>query len=269
VTEALFVLSTGRCGTQWLAHVLDRVAGGRAEVRHEPLDDDYKPRRMLAAGDPSRLDPELAEPILDHVAQIEATLATRSYIECGHPSWSSLPYLLARFEGRVRVIHLVRHPVTTAWSWVTQQAYCPPMGPHVKEKILLSPFDAGVRFPAFRERWPALTPYEKALFYWAEVNALGLRLEATAGVPWLRLHFETLFRDDSVRRLLAFAGLAGEGSSADLKDEIVDEFHAYAGFWTDPRAVLRHPEVLQLAQALGYDPLAFDEAKLRRRYGGV
>ncbi len=272
MNEALFVLSTGRCGTQWLARVLVRACGDRAEVAHEPLDDDYATRAMLAAGDPSRLPAKVAAPILEHVALIEETLTQRAYIECGHPAWSSLPFLLRYFAGRVRVVHLVRHPVTTAWSWVTQRAYCDPMGPHVSEKVLLSPFDEGVQFRSFRERWPGLTPYEKALFYWAEVNAFGLQLETTASVPWLRLHFEKLFSDDSIDALLDFAGLRDGLTRTPLNDEragIVDKFHAYAGFWTDPRAIVRHPEVMELAAVLRYDPLAFDEGSLRRRYGGV
>jgi hypothetical protein len=128
LNEALFVFSTGRCGTQWLARVLGRSGGERVQVTHEPLHSDYASRAMLGAGDPSRLDPGDAQPILEHVAHIEATLATGAYIECGHPSWSSLSYLLRRFAGRVRVLHLVRHPVPTAWSWVTHRAYCPPLG---------------------------------------------------------------------------------------------------------------------------------------------
>src|SRR4051795_10208585 len=141
MSEALFVLSTGRCGTQWLASLFERGGGDRADVRHEPLGSDYAARQMLAAGDPARLGSELAGPILAHIEEIERVLETSSYIECGHPAWSTVPYLIRRFPGRIRIVHLVRHPIPTAWSWVTQLAYCPPMAPHFPEKVLLSPFD--------------------------------------------------------------------------------------------------------------------------------
>ena len=71
---------------------------------------------MLGARDPASLDADLAAPIEEHVADIEAALANRGYIECGHPLWSTLPYLLDRFTGRARVVQLIRHPVPTAWS---------------------------------------------------------------------------------------------------------------------------------------------------------
>jgi len=265
VYEPLFVFSTGRCGTQWLADLLARAYGDRALVAHEPIDSDYASREMLGVAAPHELDPELAEPILEHVASIEETLATRAYIECGHPLWSSLPYLLTRFP-RARVVHLVRHPVPTALSWITQSVYTPPLAPHWPEKILLSPFDAGVRFVEYRERWNSLTPYEKALYYWLEVNALGLRLQKSAGVPWLRLRFEDLVRGEGLESLLAFAGAESALVERDEGESEVDAFHFVTTFWSDPRLIERHPEVLAVARALGYDPLAFDEARLRERY---
>lgn len=258
---ATFVISTGRCGTQWLAEVLRSAAGDTAAVAHEPLGDDYPQRAMLAAEHPRNLDAEVAEPLLDHVASIEQTLITKPYIECGHPLWSSLPYLLERFAGRVRVVHLVRHPVPTAWSWLTQRAYCPPLAPHLPERVLLSPFDDGIRFRAFRERWPSLTPYEKSLFYWAEVNAFALRLQTVAGVPWIRLRIEDLSRGRGLDELLTFVGLDSQPQPLSP----VDKFHFLANA-CDPRLIEQHPEVLEIARSLGYDPIAFDEADLRRRY---
>jgi hypothetical protein len=259
VNDVTFVISTGRCGTQWLAEVLRRAAGERAAVTHEPLGADYPSRAMLAARTPADLDPELSEALLRHVEEIERTLEEKPYIECGHPLWSALPYLLERFAGRVRVVHLVRHPVPTAWSWLTQRAYCPPLAPHLPERVLLAPDDQGIQFPAFGERWPSMTPYEKSLFYWTEVNAFAMRLEN--GVPWMRVRIEELFRGERLQELLAFTALPAAPASVPA----VDRFHFLANP-CDPWLIERHPEVVELARALGYDPLDFDEEGLRRRY---
>lgn len=64
--HATFVLSTGRCGTQWLAQALGAAMGNRIRVEHEPLHNDYAPRRMLGAGDPAALPPRAAECVLRH-----------------------------------------------------------------------------------------------------------------------------------------------------------------------------------------------------------
>lgn len=91
-------------------------------VAHEPLHEGYQARKILqftaAANDAPQLPPE----VVGHMEAIEARLATHACIECGHPSWSTIPCLAARFRGRVRIIHLVRHPVPTSWSWLALQA---------------------------------------------------------------------------------------------------------------------------------------------------
>jgi hypothetical protein len=266
VTQALFVLSTGRCGTQWLASLFQRAGGDRAEVRHEPLGNDYAAREMLAAGDPSRLDSELAQPILAHIEEIERVLETRSYIECGHPAWSTIPYLIRRFPSRIRIVHLVRHPVPTAWSWVTQLAYCPPIASHLPEKVLLSPFDEGARLQSFRGRWQGMNAYEKALYYWSEVNAFGLEIEREANVPWMRIRFEDLASQEEIERLIDFAGLDAAAASEAGGIGVVDDYRAHAPFWCDSNLICRHPEVVALAEVFGYDPGDFDDTKLRRRY---
>jgi predicted phosphoribosyltransferase len=65
---------------------------------------------------------------------------------------------------------------------------------------------------------------------------------------------------DAARVLPAFVGL-------DLQPPPlppVDEFRFLANA-CDPRLIERHPEVSEIARSLGYDPIAFDEADLRRR----
>ncbi len=264
--QALFVISTGRCGTQWLARALQSACGEAAEVTHEPLHSGYVPRKMLAAGDPAKLEQANASVILAHVARIEEILRSRAYIECGYPLWSTLPYLLKRFAGRVRVVHLVRHPIPTAWSWLAQQAYCPPLARHLVMKEPLSPFDEGVHFTSYRDRWSELSPYEKALFYWLEVNSFASRMDQRTDAPWLRIRFEELFSAVTLKTLLVFAGI--DASSEVHTPPPTDEHPYLAGHWSDPALIARHPDVIELAMALGYDALDFDAAKLRRRYVG-
>jgi hypothetical protein len=264
VNTAVFVLSTGRCGTQWLARLLDTSFGESALVAHEPLHAAYEPRLMLGAKEPSGIPPERLEVIAAHVAWIGEVLQSSHYIETGHPCWSSLPFLIERLRPNVKVIHLVRHPVPTAWSWITHQAFCPPLLPHLSEKVLLAPFDDGVRFPEYRDLWHAMTPYEKALYYWAEVNAFGLDLEQRASVPWLRIRFEDLLRGDGVERLFEFAGLE---TVRRKEPGFVDEYRSITTIRTDPNMIERHPAVLHVARELGYEPCDFDGMKLRKRYG--
>src|SRR5262249_42648763 len=148
-----FVLSTGRCGTQWLARFFRENLGDAATVTHEPILDSWSKH---------------PEDVDVHLRFIDDTLKRHGYIECGYALWKSIPFLIDRFAPDVRIIHLVRHPVPTAWSWLTHRAFCEPLLPHLPEKVLLSPFDEGVQFSQYRERWSSMSPYEKALYYWLE-----------------------------------------------------------------------------------------------------
>ena len=263
---ATFFLSTGRCGTQWItAHLL---ADGKesAVIEHEPLHNRYYPRLMLGSNDPEKTGN--AAEIFSHCEMIEKILEEKNYIECGWPLWGAIPYLLKRFEGRVRIVHLVRHPIPTACSWVSHGAFCPPLAPGLpfREKILASPFDEGTAFPHYCKGWEGMNPFEKALFFWAEVNALGLKLEETAKVLWLRIRCEDLFHGNALKCLRIFLELSPQKNSEGRVSEIKDDFHSLCGFWWNPRDIQKYPEFMKTAVRLGYDPLDFDEEKLRRRY---
>ena len=266
VNFATFILSTGRCGTQWIASSLAAAYADVIEVEHEPLHDRYDARAILAHNDLSNASDALSPKVREHLDNIESQLATRTYLECGHPCWSTIPHLLDRFRDRVRVIHLVRHPVPTCCSWLTHGAFQPPILPHMPEKTLLSPFDEGIQFKEYQQTWGHLQPFEKCLFYWAEVNALGLRLQKQSDVPWLRLRYEDLFQGNGLQNLLAFLNLPPRTNVLQRKNETVDEFKYLSPVWQDCRIIEKHPAVVAVAQQLGYDINDVDDNALRTRY---
>jgi hypothetical protein len=263
---AAFILSTGRCGTQWIAHSVEDAYPDLVRVTHEPLHDRYDPRSALGQGACGQAVPGL---VREHADAIERGLAERAYLECGHPCWSTLPWLAKRLQGCMRVIHLTRHPVPTACSWLTHGAFQPPLLPHMSEKVLLSPNDQGIRFQEYRPLWPDLSSYEKCLFYWAEVNALGLALESRCAVPWLHLRYEDLHRGDGMQRLANFLGLPPRSPECGAGDVHVDGYRHVIAQWPDWRMVSRHPRVLEIASRLGYRWDDVDEDALRRRYLGI
>lgn len=266
---AAFILSTGRCGTQWLAKALADAYPDRLAVEHEPLHAGYEARKTLrytAAAHPA---PQLPPQVVDHMARIEGRLATLPYVECGHPAWSTVPLLAARFHGRVKVVHLVRHPVPTCWSWLTLQAFQPPLLPHIAPRTLLTPFDDGIRFPEYRARWDTLVPFEKCLYYWCEVNAFALALQSRLDAPWLRLRHEDLFRGDGLDQLLGFLQLPPRESILHRRGAVIDDNRSVLADREDWRIIREHPRVVAIAQQLGYDVAAVDETALERRYRSV
>ena len=262
---ATFFLSTGRCGTQWLVKQLSEIYGDLAAVTHEPLQLGYLPRALFAHKDPARL--ETADQVFAHVDRIERTLAAKHYIECGWQCYAMIPYFARRFAGRVRVVHLTRHPVPTASSMVTHRYYSdPPRKDRLTELLLLSPFDTGVRFAAYQERWAGMDEYEKCLYFWAEINAYALELESALGVPWLRLASEELFTPPGLDRLLDFFELPRRAEIAEALGQRVDRHRYKTVLKWDGARIAAHPDVMAVARALGYDPLTIDDEALGERY---
>ncbi len=262
---ATFVLSTGRCGTQWLSKNLGAHYADLLATTHEPHHREYLPRRTLGIADPARW-PSIAL-VERHLVTIEADLATRSYIECGWPCYGLLPYLARRLAGRMRVIHLLRHPVPTAASMVTHLYYHErPDG--MTEKALLTPGDAGVAMPDYAARWPAMSRFEKCLYFWGEINRLGLTWERELDVPWLRVRSEDLFGGDGLDRVLDFLGMPRREPIYAARRERTDAYvmGTLVKLDAESRSIRDHPRILEIAREVGYDALAIDTQGLKARY---
>ncbi len=265
---AAFILSTGRCGTQWIAKTLADAYSDHVAVDHEPLHNQYDARKALASIALASPLSSLSAVVRQHMDSIEGRLETQSYIECGHPNWSTIPYLAERFRGRVRIIHLTRHPVPTCYSWLTHSAFQDPLLPHLLEKTLLSPFDEGTRFQEYRRGWEALSPFEKCLFYWSEVNAFAIDLQSRQDAPWLRLRYEDLFHGEGLGRLLEFLDLPHREGVFSQTGKVVDNYCYSLAAWQDWRIIRNHPRAMSIANELKYTLDEIDEITLYRRYLG-
>src|SRR5947209_3721344 len=113
------VLSTGRCGTQWLTVGL-RELYRSLDVEHEPLGPLYKPRRYFRRYDDPGAILDVPE-VAVHVADL--VRARRPYVETGWPLFPVLPLLAREMPERLRIVHLTRHPVPTALSHLAHGSY--------------------------------------------------------------------------------------------------------------------------------------------------
>ena len=224
---------------------------------------------MLGVPNPRDVSAALEARIEGHCDWIETILRDRGYIETGFPCWSSLPYLEKRLQGRIQIVHLVRHPVPTALSWLANGAYIPPLLPHLPAKVHLHPSDPGVRFPECLQRWDQMTPFEQCLYFWAEVNAFALKLERTTSAPWLRLHYEHLFEEDGWKALIDFLDLTATEHGNKLRSQVFDQFRFLVPVAVDLDAATTNQSIVEVAGKLGYDPSAVNLDSLVKRYGNV
>lgn len=264
---ATFFVSTGRCGTQWLADKLPAHYGDLAVATHEPVHHEYEPRRYFSAYRRGE-NPELTPAIAAHLQFIEDTLRTKDYIEAGWPVYGVLPYFLRRLEGRVRVVHLYRNPFEMAASMATHGFY--DKG-EWSEAMLIRPADQGVIQPELNgSRWNAMPEFERCLFWWTEINDFGLRLHREfPQVPWLSIRFEDMLKGDSragLIKLLEFLQLPVREDFLASREQRTDKFHYKSEKKIETIPLEQYPKTVAVMEQLGYqyDPAILPE--LQKRY---
>jgi hypothetical protein len=267
---ATFVVSAGRCGTQWLANTLHRNYGDLVEVQHEPIEHKYCPRILLRSGTgldahPHRLD------IVGHLDYVLDALRDRDYVETGWPAFAAIPVLRELLDFRIKVIHLTRHPVPSACSLVTHRYYQPDLRDDGYTNFaILHPTDGGVLRKDYAASWDRLSVYEKCLFHWAEIHAYGLELHNSFPGPdrWLRVGMEELLdvRTGRLAELLGFLGLPIRNDALAATQTHFDVHRAKTELSIDWHEVGNHPAIVRLAASLGYDALAASSETIIERY---
>jgi hypothetical protein len=264
------VLSTGRCGTQWLTKTIEDVYGDEVRVEHEPIGPLYSPRRFFRCY--ARPEAILAIPeVRAHVEQIAED--KQPYIETGWPLFAALPLFASMFGPALRVIHLTRHPVPSALSHLAHSSYAGSARDDAYTRLAtLGPSDPRVFQAAYSERWHALTPYERCLFWVTEVSMFGLEFEQRcAAVPFLRVKSEAMLGGDraTLRALVAHMGLDWDERWIERAGTPVDRWNHHTDHDVDPLLIERHPAAVHTAQRLGYDAATVDVDAMRTRYVGT
>lgn len=267
----ILVVSTGRCGTQWLARHLGELYPEVAEVTHEPLGPHYRPGTYFRAyEDPRRQLDE--EPIRSHMARVAEVLETRTYIETGWPHFAAIPLFIELFGERVRLVHLVRHPVPTSISHSVHQTYFgSPRVDDYTRLATLHPAMPGVFQQHLTARWDTMSPFEKCLFWWTELNLYALELaERFPAVPYLFVRAEEMLAGDSatIAKLTGHIGLPDSDALARRADRVEDNWNHRTDRDLDWRTIRDYPAALELAERFGYRADEIDPAALAARYEG-
>ncbi|WP_119462693.1 hypothetical protein [Rhodospirillaceae bacterium SYSU D60014] len=265
-----FFLSPGRSGTQWITDVLRRDYSDIAEVVHEPVTHNYRPKSTLRTGRFADAI-EQSDELRQHLARIETLLQSgRSYIETGWPAFAWIPYFMDKYQPAIRLVHVTRHPVYFALSMETHGFYNPDTrNDGYVQHAQLDPTDPGVLHKEYGDRWNGLSRFEKCLFQWLEIHAYALELHRKhPDVPFLRLRMEDLTASNAAwAEMTHFLGLPARGAKAQApRRGPVDRYKYRRDAISDPTLIFNHPAVLKLAAEFGYDPYDFDRSEIAGRY---
>lgn len=262
-----FVLSTGRCGTQWLADTLKTLYSNRLYSVHEPLWEPYQPKHFLHCYK-SGLKPKTNEAFQQHVVSINDITRRQDYFEAGWPCYGAIPLLETLLDTPVQVIHLIRDPVHVAASLSTHNVYN--RGNWTKA-LALNPFDSGVeqRDHTIKVRWETMTEFEKCLFWWTEINAWALYLKkAMKNTCWLTVQFDDLFsgNPDTFKKIIQFLGFEPIGDLLQHLECKNDRFASKASKVPDLGLIKLYPKTLNLMEHFGYSVDEQDQEEIQHRY---
>lgn len=245
--SATFVLTPGRCGTQWLTQQL-RSKNSKNWVCHEPLHFDYAPLH----NSPSQPLNTNKDRLSSHLASIHKHLGQGNhYLECGFPCWRHLDWFKQELGEHVKLIHIHRDPVENSTSLLKLNAFVPPVLPHLPEKQLFHPQAPESAFPEYADHWGELSPFEKNLYYWAEVNQQAdLYKTNFASTHVLTIPYRELFSRSSLERIAEFANLDFLFAATMLENE--DQFQGIPQSPILSEKIYGHPKIITIATRLGY-----------------
>ena len=236
-------------------------------MKHEGLLVDYEPRFYFNAYH-RKEDVKFSRAIEDHLSFINNAIQDFTYIEIGWPGYGALPFILKRFKGRVKIVHLYRHPIRVAASLAAQKVYNKGAW---SDALAISPSDYGVTQGYLKgHKWNTMSQFEKCLFWWTEINQFALDLQRDfESIPWMSLKYEEIFSKNSnngLRRLVNFINLPERESFFNSRSQKTD----YASYKSEKtiniNALEMYPKVFELMDKLEY---AYDEcsiSEIKRRY---
>jgi hypothetical protein len=267
----VLAFTTGRCGTTYLESGLRReFAGSRDWITHE-----YLRQNITNVGhyhrcyDAKSIDAMRNEQIDRFLSLCEERATLGAVVDTGWTMRSLIPLLAHLFPTRLRVLHIHRHPINVAASFATMGSYTV----NVSKQWALDPFDKQAAFTEFQDRWGTMTPFEKCLYLWLEINHAALEFrDLMPSIPFLNVPSEALFSDPNfLSRVALFCGLKTEADRPFVKPEVKKNRLMQLSQETRPireewEFYRNHPEVLVLAEQMGYDMSMNEARELISRY---
>lgn len=265
----VLTISTGRCGTTFLEKTFKLNFDSPCNwISHE-----YLKQEITNVGVYHRcfsgdcVQAMVNQKIQDLVTNWIEISKTGPVVDFGWTMRSLIPYLHDRIGSQLKILYLHRHPIEVAASFKLIGSYSIYNSP----QWAITPWHTRAKFPEFQSRWNAMTPFEKCLYLWLEVNAAALETpNQYPNVEFLQIKSSDLFkRDSTLEEIATFTGFHQDSSCLKRSNEtnrrelfslerrpIKDEWQNYR----------RHPEVVALGEKLGYNMEESHVSELIKKY---
>ena len=197
----VFVLSTGRVGTQTLASLFGKARNLTACHEPEPLLYDFSRRAYEADQMGGGMEPFTEAFMAARRKHLEHALRCgRGYLETSPQTTFLAPAIIGAVP-EVRFLHVVRNPQEVIRSGMRRRWY----DGHTSDPFRITPRPG----TPCADRWHSMTPFEKNAWLWNETNQWILKFTATLPeTQHLMIHAERIFSADEscIEQLFSFLG---------------------------------------------------------------
>lgn len=253
--EPVFVLSTGRCGTQTMSALAELIPDVSSHHEPEPtlFEASYLYFMQLCPDAPSDFWQQLLGVNRDELIR-QAVHSKKIYFETNN-RLALLSNLLVSYYPKAKFIHLVRHPCDFVRSGMRRKYYAN----HPWDFVRIAPQQEDPAYIGWQER----SQLEKCAWLWAKTNShVDTVLETVPEERKLFVRSEDIFNNvgNSVRNVLSFIS---ERHQPDQKkiDEVLgmklnQQIHGIYPTWenwrTEEAQIVQH-HCGELIQQYGYD----------------
>ena len=261
-------VSPGRSGTRFLYSTFLENFSDKGYVSHELLHPNVaKPAVFHRGYDKSTQIEMLRDPRILDLTRFWLQQAKQGpVVDFGFTMSSLIPAFYEKFGEQLRILVLHRHPISVAASFAIRGHYTQDKSP----AWAISPMHARVLYPQFKKHWDSLSRFEKCLFRWLEVTMYGLELSNIfPDVPYLIMPSDRIFKsDEALREVADFLGFPTTQQIKRSQDKNISEIQ-YLERWpveSEWRGYKKFPELIELAERLGYNMEENYVAEIIRRY---
>lgn len=257
-------ITTGRSGSTFLCNVFQHNYPDQRGILHESLHPGKaKPARYNRMADQRPLeDPE----VCGHLDSCDAMLREGPVVDFGWILGWLAPALRLRYRERLKVLILTGHPLSVAASFANRGHYTLNKNPD----WAISPHHDRVIYGArYAARWAGMSAFEKGLYRWLETTRFGLDFpKLFPDVETLAVLSRDVFSDPrTAEKIAAMIGFAEKpldyGVDRNESSSMHVERRPVGSEW---RRIYDMPEVMEMAQELGFDMSEATLASMVKRY---
>jgi hypothetical protein len=252
----VLTVSTGRCGTTFLEKTFKlNFDSPNNWISHEHLKQNITNvgvyHRCFSGSCVDEMANDAIRDLVNHWLRISQT---GPVVDFGWTMRSLIPYLQRKAGPQLKILYIHRHPIEVAASYKLIGSYSIYNSP----QWAITPWHPRAQYPQFQDRWKGMTPFEKCLYLWLEVNAAALELqEQYSNLGFLSIKSDLLFKNnDTLESIAKFTGFYQEGIDIKRSGEknrrqlFLLERRPVEAEWINYK---KHPEVISLGDKLGYN----------------